>query len=148
MTGTALPPRVVIDTNLVLSALVFAKGRLASLRQAWQERHIQPLISRETAADLIRALAYPKFKLSGDEREDFLADTLPCCITVNIPNPPNATLSTPDCRDRFDLPFLHLAVAGQAGVLVTGDEDLLVLAERFVCPILTAEQFMKRLNIR
>lgn len=30
------PPRVVIDTNLVLSALVFAQGRLTRLRQAWQ----------------------------------------------------------------------------------------------------------------
>ncbi|MDQ1302499.1 MAG: putative toxin-antitoxin system toxin component, family, partial [Pseudomonadota bacterium] len=30
------PPRVVIDTNLVLSALVFAGGRLAPLRLAWQ----------------------------------------------------------------------------------------------------------------
>lgn len=28
------PPRVVIDTNFVLSALVFAQGRLTPLRQA------------------------------------------------------------------------------------------------------------------
>jgi predicted nucleic acid-binding protein len=32
------PPRVVLDTHLVLSALVFAKGRLAILRHAWQEK--------------------------------------------------------------------------------------------------------------
>ena len=43
------PPRVVIDTNLVLSALVFANGRLTPLRQAWQARRVQPLVSRVTA---------------------------------------------------------------------------------------------------
>ncbi|KFB66295.1 MAG: hypothetical protein CAPSK01_004456 [Candidatus Accumulibacter vicinus] len=55
------PPRVVIDTNLVLSALVFAQGRLTRLRQAWQADCMQLLVSRETAAELIRTLGYPKF---------------------------------------------------------------------------------------
>ncbi|HSV44468.1 MAG TPA: putative toxin-antitoxin system toxin component, PIN family, partial [Ramlibacter sp.] len=36
--------------------------------------------------------------------------------------------SVPDCRDVDDLPFLHLAVAGRAHTLVTGDADLLALA--------------------
>ncbi len=64
------PPRVVIDTNLVLSALVFAGGRLASLRLAWQDQRVLPLVSRATAAELIRTLAYPKFKLTAAEQED------------------------------------------------------------------------------
>jgi len=41
MTRPAGLPRVVIDTNLVLSALVFAQGRLTPLRQAWQAQRIQ-----------------------------------------------------------------------------------------------------------
>lgn len=143
MTSTTLPLRVVIDTNLVLSALVFSKGRLTPLRHAWRERRIQPLISRETAAELIRVLAYPKFKLSADEQQELLADYLPYCETVQIPNPPPAT---PDCRDHFDVPFLELAAAGQADALLTGDADLLVLAGFFVCPIRTVEQFMTGLN--
>ena len=139
-------PRVVIDTNLVLSALVFAQGRLTPLRQAWQENRIQPLVSRNTVAELIRVLAYPKFKLAADEQQELLADYLPNCLTVRIPSPPPAT---PACRDAFDLPFLQLAVAGKADALVTGDHDLLSLADSrtaFACPILTAEQFLKTLN--
>jgi len=143
MTRAARPPRVVIDTNLVLSTLVFAQGRLTPLRRAWQDLRIQPLISRVTAAELIRVLAYPKFKLSPEAQQELLADYLPCCKTVRIPNPPPAT---PDCRDDFDIPFLQLAVAGKAAALVTGDRDLLALAGRFVCPIVTAEQFMQTLN--
>lgn len=137
-------PRVVFDTNLVLSALVFAQGRLTPLRLAWQNQRIQPLVSKNTAAELIRVLKYPKFKLSADDQQELLADYLPYCLSINIPNPPPAT---PDCRDAFDLPFLQLSVAGQADFLVTGDQDLLTLADGFVCPILTAEQFLKILDL-
>lgn len=137
-------PRVVIDTNLVLSALVFAQGRLAPLRHAWQGARCHPLISSTTAAELIRVLAYPKFKLTATEQQELLADYLPYCTTVRMPaRPPK----TPACRDPFDLPFLQLAVAGEAAYLVTGDQDLLSLDGQPGCPIITADQFMKALNL-
>jgi putative PIN family toxin of toxin-antitoxin system len=134
------PPRVVIDTNLVLSALVFAQGRLAPLRQAWLVQRIDPLVSRDTAAELVRVLAYPKFKLSADEQQELLADYLPYCKVIGIPEPPPPT---PACRDRFDVPFLQLGLAGNAHALITGDQDLLSLADVYSCPIMTAEQFMR-----
>lgn len=142
MKKRGLPPRVVIDTNLVLSALVFASGRLTPLRLAWQMQAIQPLVSRDTAAELMRVLAYPKFKLTADEQQELLADYLPNCKTVKIPQPPPAT---PDCRDPYDIPFLQLALAGKASALVTGDRDLLCLADSFACPIVTAEQYLAEL---
>lgn len=137
------PPRVVLDTNLVLSALVFANGRLAALRHAWQGGHCVPLVSKATAAELIRVLAYPKFKLNDEAQQELLADYLPWCATVRIPNPPPAT---PDCRDPFDQPFLQLVVAGKADYLVSGDQDLLSLADCFGCPIVSAERFIKALE--
>ena len=70
-------PRVVLDTNVVLSALVFAQGRLAVVRYAWQSGRCQPLVSPATASELVRALAYPKFGLSADEQRELLADYLP-----------------------------------------------------------------------
>ena len=143
MTRSPHPPRVVIDTNLVLSALVFAQGRLTPLRHAWQGERCQPLVCKATAAELIRVLAYPKFKLTPDEQQELLADYLPWCTTARIPNPPP---ETPECRDPYDLPFLQLAAAGRADYLVSGDQDLLSLAGRFVCPIITADQFIKTLN--
>ena len=143
MTRPAGPPRVVIDTNLVLSALVFAEGRLTPLRQAWQAQRIRPLVSRVTAAELIRVLAYPKFRLTPEEQRELLADYLPCCETVRIPDPPP---KTPACRDAFDVPFLQLALAGKARALVTGDRDLLSLARGFACPNLSAERFIDSLG--
>lgn len=122
---SANPPRVVLDTNVVLSALVFAGGPTARLRQAWQAGRILPLVSTATARELVRVLTYPKFKLDASEQQELLADHLPWAEVVEVPSPPPRV---PDCRDAHDLPFLHLAAAGRAQVLVTGDADLLALA--------------------
>ena len=102
MTRSPRLPRVVIDTNLVLSALVFAQGRLGALRHAWQGAHCQPLLSNATAAELLQVLAYPKFKLSAADQQELLGDYLPYCTTVRLPAKPP---KTPACRDPFDLPF-------------------------------------------
>lgn len=127
------PPRLVLDTNVVLSALLFSSSALAWLRRAWQAKTIRPLASRETTMELIRVLAYPKFRLTAGEREDLLADFLPFCETVAVP----AGIEVPVCRDPLDRPFLELAVAGKADWLVTGDNDLLVLSPDFSVPIVT-----------
>lgn len=137
------PPRVVLDTNLVLSALVFAQGRLAVLRHDWRDRRFVPLVSKATAAELIRVLTYPKLKLGAEERQELLADYLPWCATVRIPDPPPAT---PICRDVYDQPFLQLAVAGRADYLISGDLDLLSLSGQIPCPIVTADAFLRTLN--
>lgn len=145
MSRARRPPRVVIDTNLVLSALVFGGGRPAQLRHAWQAGSCQPLVCAETLKELARVLSYPKFKLTADEQQELLADYLPYCAAVKLPSakPPAGIV----CRDADDLPFLHLAVAGKAEALVSGDADLLVLAGQFVCPILTADEFINKFII-
>lgn len=137
--------RVVLDTNLVLSALVFPGGTTASVRAAWQGHRIVPLASTLTAQELMRVLAYPKFSLSGDEQEELLSDYLPFCEVVPIPTPPPPT---PPCRDPDDILFLELALAGRADLLATGDRDLLGVESDFACPIVTATDLLMRLPQR
>jgi uncharacterized protein len=97
-----------------------------------------PLASKATITELIRVLAYPKFKLTKSDQEDLLADYLPFCETVLMP----AVLPIiPDCRDPFDAPFLVLALVGRADDLVTGDRDLLEITDRFSCPIVKVDRF-------
>ena len=88
--------RVVLDTNVVLSALVFGGGVAGLLRTAWQAGAFMPLVSTPTAHELVRVLAYPKFRLSAADREELLADYLPYTTTVRIPDPPP---SVPECRE-------------------------------------------------
>lgn len=136
-------PRVVLDTNVVLSALIFGGGTTAQLRQAWQRGACRPLVSTATILELIRVLTYPKFRLAVGDQHQLLADYLAYAHSVRIPNPPPAV---PDCRDPFDLPFLHLAMVGKAEALITGDKDLLVLAGTLSFEVLTADAFMGRIS--
>lgn len=136
------PVRSVLDTNVLVSALLFHSGRLSWLREAWRSSRVRPLASRETTAELIRVLAYPKFALDRTGRQDLLDDYLPFCEAIVMPDPPPAV---PACRDPFDRPFLELALVAQADALVTGDADILALAEDFSAPILSPGEFKTRL---
>ena len=137
--GASKPPRVVLDTNVVLSALVFGKGLTAQLRAAWQRGDFVPLLSTVTAQELVRVLAYPKFRLDAQSQQELLADYLPYTLVIKVPEPPPAV---PACRDLFDLPFLHLAAAGKADALVTGDADLLVLGGKVRFQIMRPEALL------
>jgi uncharacterized protein len=132
-----------LDTNVVLSALVFGSGNAARIRRACKAAELTPLISTHTAAELVRVLAYPKFRLSASDREELLADYLPHTETVQIPTPPPPT---PECRDPFDVMFLELAIAGKAHALVTSSRDLIALAGSTKCSIITLDAFIGSLN--
>lgn len=131
--------RVVFDTNVVLSSLLFGGPATRRLRELWQQGACTPLISTATAGELVGVLGYPKFRLSPQEREELLADYLPFAQVVTLPEPPPAV---PVCRDPFDLPFLQLAAAGKA-TLVTGDRNLLVLSGTTKFLILAIEPFIE-----
>jgi uncharacterized protein len=136
-----MTPRVVFDTTTVVSALLFANGRLAWLRQHWREGGCLPLISRATAAELTRVLGYPKFGLSPDKRRELLADYLPYCEVIEL-----AERCASVCRDANDQPFLDLAQGGRADLLISGDQDLLTLAGQTIFPIETPEDYRRRMS--
>lgn len=129
------------DTNVVLSALLFTHGRLTWLVGHWQGGNCVPLISRATAAKLTRILAYPKFHLNAEERLEALANYIPFCEAIGVAEPCSVL-----CRDSKDQPFLDLAENGKADLLVTGDDDLLVLAGQTTFVIETPEAYRQRVS--
>jgi putative PIN family toxin of toxin-antitoxin system len=98
-----------------------------------------PLLSRETAAELVRVLAYPKFRLSLADRHELLAEFLPYCEVIDVTKRCEAL-----CRDKKDQPFLDLAQSGKADLLISGDEDLLSLAGKSRFGIETPEAYRNR----
>ena len=134
--------RVVLDTNVVVSALLFERDRLDWIRDLWSEGRIVPLCSQETIEELIRVLAYPKFDLGEEDIEAILAAYLPFAETVVVPGSSGVRL--PRCRDPHDQKFLGLADAGQARVLVSGDRALLDLGGRLPFDIEAPERFRTR----
>ena len=132
-------PRVVFDTPTVLSALMFPHGRLTWLRQHWRDAACVPLISRATAAELTRALAYPPFHLTRDDRHELLDSYLPYCAIVE-----QVVASSRTCPDKNAQPFLDLAHSGNAYLLVTANQDLLALSALTTFTIETPEAYRLR----
>jgi len=122
--------RVVLDTNVLVSALLFEGGRLAWIRQSWQSGRITPVLAEPTARELLRVLAYPTFQLKPAEIEQVLAELLPWSETWRQPLEPSQLR----CRDRKDQVVLDLAVSASVEVLVSGDADLLALQDKLMVP--------------
>lgn len=123
------PVRVVLDTNCLVSALVFSRGKAGRLRAAWQRGTIVPLVCRESIAELLRVLGYPKFNLDRTDIESLLADILPWAEVVEEMNITHTAVAS--LRDRDDAVFIHLARAADADFLVSGDKHLLELRALF-----------------
>lgn len=141
---SAQAPRVVLDTNVVVSALIFSRGVLAPLRSAWQAGQCIPLASRETVTELAQVLAYPKFRLDEADRLELLADYLPWVETVALAGETQALL--PLCRDPHDQVFVRLAAVGRARYLVSGDADQLAIGRIGACRVLAPAAFLDRLT--
>lgn len=132
------PERLFIfDTNVLVSAFLFKKG---TPRQAFdlalsigKIRH-----STETLDELWEVLVRPKFDpfLSLSDRILLLHGFEQ--ISQHTP----VTTSVALCRDPKDDKFLSLALSAQAECIISGDKDLLVLANNFSVPILIPAQFL------
>lgn len=121
-------PRAVLDTNVLVSALLFRSGRLSWLRQAWQTMALRPVMAKPTTEELLRVLAYPKFRLKSAEVKALLEELLPWVEVFAAPIPSVVMRWT--VRDPKDQIFLDLALGAGVDLLLTGDADLLVLADQ------------------
>ena len=130
--------RVVLDTNVVVSALLFERGSLAWIRTAWQTGLIQPVVAEPTIRELMRVLAYPKFRLNALDLEQLLADLLPWCETWTA----LIISAEQQVRDPKDQMFVDLALSACVAALVSGDADLLVLRDQLnPVQVLTPAEF-------
>jgi uncharacterized protein len=136
--------RVVFDTNIVLSALVFGR-LLAWLRGAWARGVVVPVVCRETTTELLRVLSYPKFELTPTERDQLLAEYLPFAEIAQLPE--SLPILPVACRDRDDVVFIQLALTANVDCLVSGDRDLGVLRDVAPVPIASVDELRRRLNL-
>ena len=134
--------RVVLDTNVLLSGLMYPEGTPGRIVRAWREARFELAVSVEQLTEVGRVLNYPKIRkiLKWDRAaiEHFLKQLYLRSTLVEIAN---IAASVPrDSRDDFVLATL---IASPAECLVTGDADLLVLRDRY--PLLTPAEFARRL---
>jgi uncharacterized protein len=129
--------RFVIDTNTLISAALF---RTSIPRQAVDRALLTGslLVSESTSLEIVTVLLRTKFDryLERAKRELFLASFLQQTELIEISETIRA------CRDAKDDKFLEVAVNGNAGVIVTGDDDLLVLHPFRTISIVTPRDFI------
>jgi len=139
--AASLGVRVVIDTNVVVSTLVFQGDRFNWLRTAWRTGGVVPVVSRETVAELLRVLTYPKFQLDAQEVAELLSDYLPFAEIVHGQVAPERSDETMRVADPADQPFVDLAVRARVEVLVSGDAHVLALAGQAGLLVLAPAEF-------
>ena len=134
--------KVVLDTNVLLSGLMFQDGAPGRVVAAWRQARFELVISVPQLAEIGRALAYPKIRrlLGWDDQriEQFIRQLY---IRARIVDLDATSVEVP--ADPDDVPILATLVAAKADVLVTGDGDLLALRERHA--IQTPAEFVRRL---
>lgn len=135
--------RAVLDTNVVVSALLFS-GPPSRLISAWQSGRLSPVVSAPILDEYIRVLAYPKFKLTNTEIRGLLEEELIPFIETVTAVPTNI----PDLRDPDDAKFIACAVAVGVRWLVSGDDDLLSLHHVESVDILSVTAFLQQLKRR
>ena len=131
--------RLVIDTNVLVSALLSGTSLPAHLIVLWREGRFDLLTSAEQLDELMRVTRYPRIRerlstaLAGR-----LINELRDIATV-IERLPVITAS-PDLDDNY---LLAISVAGSADFLVTGDKrDLLALKLYEGTRITTVREFL------
>ena len=129
--------KVMLDTNILVSVIFFPSKRTMSFLAAVSSHDI--VISQYTI-DELNYVANDKFPRLKNRLDSFF-DELPFELlpTADKRHPQGI----PDIRDVKDLPILVTAILEKVDVLVTGDEDFLVLqSER--PKIMTMAQFEEK----
>jgi len=129
--------RVVLDTNTVVSALLF-NGTAAKLVELWQAQRVQVLVSRAIVEEYLRVLAYPKFVLTEDEISGLLhEELLPFVEVVEAKRRVKVVRRDPD-----DDKFIECAITGGAEFVVTGDRELLALGSFEDVQVIPLREFL------
>lgn len=133
--------RFVVDTNVLISALLFNNSVPFRAIELAEKQGII-LYSEATLNELEQVLNRKKFNkyLSLEDRQVFLLKFISASELVSI------TEKIAVCRDEKDHKFLELAVSGNANVIVTGDLDLLVLNPFQAVEIVTPDIFIDRFS--
>lgn len=120
-------PRVVFDTNVLVSLYVFADSRYAPLRAALECGRVRAVTNAACLAEFARVLDYPQFGVEPASQARAL-DDYRRYVAESAAAPADAPL--PRCKDPDDQKFLELARDAGAAWLVTSDRALLTLARR------------------
>lgn len=139
---------VVLDSNVLISLLVFADPRYPLIARGWRENRLRVVTDEDCTEEFRRVLAYPQLRLDETRQLAVFAEFRR--LSSRHEGPPAAEQAMrnglPLCADADDQKFLELAARSSADFLVTGDRELLKLARHVTFAIVTADELERRLG--
>ena len=134
--------RAVIDTNVFISGLMLPNSAPGRILAAWRTGHFSLVLSEPMLTEISTVLRYPKIQ----KRIVWDDDTISRYLTLlrfeaEIADIQRTIARVP--RDAKDNMVLATLLASEADCLVTGDLDLLVLADAY--SILTPADFVSQI---
>lgn len=135
--------RVVVDTGILVSALIRPKGTIGDVLLALRNGRFTAIYSTPMMLEVAEVLSRPNIQKKyhihpGDIEALINLVRLRGELVI-----PKKTVTA--CRDPKDNKFLEAALAGEADVIVTGDDDLLVLHPFEGVDILQPAELLDRL---
>lgn len=111
--------RVVLDTNVLLSALISSHGATDTIYRAWRAARFELVTSTAQLDELRRVSRYPKLKtILPPHRVGAMVNNMQRAVVLeHLPNLPEGV----ELNDPNDAFLFTMALAGEADYLVTGD---------------------------
>lgn len=119
--------RAVIDTNVILSAVIKPDGRVGAILELLRNDAYCLLYSDQLITEFVDVINRPRIRLKYNLRAEDIETVLALLFLRGEAVVPSRRIDV--CRDPKDNMLLELAVAGQAAVVVSGDKDILELGE-------------------
>lgn len=138
---------VVLDTNVIISALLSPDGRPAEIIRRWEAGELEVVTSPALLTELRRALDYPRVKKYLDAPQTTVTSLIKGLETVATVVEPQFSLDVVK-DDPADNRVLECAIAGRASYIVTGDAHLLRLKECQGVVILNPAGFLVLARVR
>jgi putative PIN family toxin of toxin-antitoxin system len=131
--------RVILDTNVVISAVFFG-GVPGQILTAWHEGRLQLIVSPSILSEYRRVGAILSESHEGVDFEPFAALLAVHAFVVDAPD----HLAEPVCRDPNDDQFLACALAADVTCIISGDGDLLEVSGWNGIEVLRPRPFVTR----
>lgn len=134
--------RVVLDTSVLVSTLLVPDGVPAQVLSAWRANYFDLFTSPAIRTELLRISSLPRIRRRYDVTDQQVADLLQLLDKWATWVDGTADTSDAPLRDPQDFIILSTAADADADVLVSGDQDLLVLGNYRATRIITPRQFL------
>lgn len=135
--------RVVLDTNILIQALIRPQGITLPLIVALRSGSITVLYSAGLIEELVDVASRPRIRGKYGLQPEDIEALIGLVQVAGERVQPGQEIQV--CRDPDDDHLLEVAIAGQANFIVTGDEDLLVLNPFRGVVILSLSNFLAQL---